>query len=487
MFGPFELLPLTRPDAVLPFDGFTIVFVIGLLYSLMPLTVWTILHGRHDRLSTALWCWGALASGLGFLMVGLRTVLPHVLAFELAAFVGYTGTAMRWASLRRERGSPTRAGRAATVVALAAVGYGVGDMVNDLLRMSFHLLALAAGSALIAVEGCQLAQGQRSRSARLLAWAYGALAAALLMRCVSLLMGMAVDPPFSLGPDSALLLGVGLVTALWGNVGYLGMALERARQEEVARRAELDAEIVQRARAEEQAQALQQLSEERQELLRVVAHEVRQPLHNAQAVLQGVESTLQREVAEGDAAGQRIARARTVLRQITASLDNVLAASTVLVGERPTLLHDADIDMLLDLVLGDLPPTAAPRVRIVRDSEIRTAALDMGLMRLALRNLLINALAYSLPGSQVTLRLADSDDPLAIVFEVGDVGPGIPQDLLPRLFERGARGRHDVPGQGLGLYIVRQAMRRQGGRVEVRSSGNGTVFTLHLPQGVEPA
>ena len=255
----------------------------------------------------------------------------------------------------------------------------------------------------------------------------------------------------------------------------------------MARRAELDAATAQRERAEQQARELKQLSDERQELLRVVAHEVRQPLHNAQAVLQGVETTLNTEVPEGDAAGQRVARARSVLRQITASLDNILAASTVLVGDRPTLLRDTDIDMLLELTLGDLPPPGRPRVRIVRDTEVRTAAMDVGLMRLALRNLLNNALAYSMPGSQVTLRVADSDDPLAIVFEVADVGPGIPQDLLPRLFERGVRGRHDLPGQGLGLYIVRQAMRRQGGRVEVRSGQTGAVFALYVPQGLEPA
>ena len=180
-------------------------------------------------------------------------------------------------------------------------------------------------------------------------------------------------------------------------------------------------------------------------------------------------------------------RARGVLRQITAGLDNILAASTLLVGQRPTPLRDTDLEMLLDLCLGDLPPAGRARVRVVRDADVRTASLDIGLMRLALRNLLNNALAYSVPGSVVTLRVADSDDPLAILFEVADAGPGIDPALLGKIFERGTRGRHDLPGQGLGLYIVRLAMRRQGGSVDVRSNPLGTVFTLSVPQGQEPA
>jgi signal transduction histidine kinase len=70
---------------------------------------------------------------------------------------------------------------------------------------------------------------------------------------------------------------------------------------------------------------------------------------------------------------------------------------------------------------------------------------------------------------------------------VEDVGPPIESALLPTLFDRGTRGRHDLPGQGLGLYIVQQAMRRQGGSVEVHSTPQGNRFTLLLPQGVEPA
>jgi signal transduction histidine kinase len=111
--------------------------------------------------------------------------------------------------------------------------------------------------------------------------------------------------------------------------------------------------------------------------------------------------------------------------------------------------------------------------------------MDPGLMRLALRNLLANALHHSPSDRAVTLRVSDSDDPLALVIEVIDHGMGIAPALLPRLFERGARGR-DRSGRashGLGLYIVQRALELQGGHAELAATGpGGTTMRLWLAQ-----
>ncbi len=470
----------------LPFDPYTTIFVVGLIYTLMPLTVWSVLRGRHDTRITALWCGGAALSGVAYMLFGLRANLPALLTFEFANALGYVGYGLRWTALRLERGRtvPWR-GVAAVVVAAFAL-YVVIGRSGEGVRIAYNLVAVAVGSLLIAHEARRLSIEADSRSARMVALTYAMLGVALLLRLLSLLEGVAGAAQGSLGLDVAFVLVTGLLAALWGNVGYLGFAMENLQRRESARIADLAAANARREEAERQAAELKQLSDERQELLRVIAHEVRQPLHNAQAVLQGVEDALQPEALQG-AARPRVLRARGVLRQITGGLDNILAASTLLVGQRPTPLRDTDIDILVELCLGDLPPDGRGRVRVARDTDVRTAALDVGLMRLALRNLLNNALAYSVPGSSVTLRVADSDDPLAVVFEVADAGPGIAPDLLGRLFERGVRGRHDLPGQGLGLYIVRMAMRLQGGTVDVRSGPEGTVFTLSVPQGQEPS
>ena len=76
-----------------------------------------------------------------------------------------------------------------------------------------------------------------------------------------------------------------------------------------------------------------------------------------------------------------------------------------------------------------------------------------------------------------------TSEPAALQFEVADTGPGIPSELLPRLFTRGARGGGAASAQGLGLYIVRRVMDMHGGSVAMqRTSPSGAVMRLTLPQ-----
>lgn len=471
-----------------PLDPYTTVFTVGFLYTIMPLTVWTVLRGRHDGISTALWCVGALLSGLSYILYAMRLTLPDWATLYAANAIGYVAYAMRWAAVRRERGVPVAVLPVAGLVVLATVLYAVSVGHGPRVRIGYASFVLAAASGALGWEAWRLARCSRSRSAMMVSVTYLLLAAAGLARLAAVL-GRPEEPDvFNFTAEVYAVIVAGVLTALWGNIGYLGVAMENAQRRESQRRVELAAATARSAEAERRAAEMKALSDERQELLRVISHEARQPLHNAQAVLQGVDDALHSGVAGSDAVAARIARARLVLRQITASLDNTLAASTLLVEEgRPTALRDADIDMLVELCLGDLPPAERGRVDVVRQTDVRTAAMDIGLMRLALRNLLDNALAYATPGSRVTLRVADSDEPLALLFEVADSGPGIAPALLPRVFERGTRGRLDLHGQGLGLYIVRRAMQRQGGTAEVRSAAGGTAFTLAVPQGLEPA
>ena len=251
-----------------------------------------------------------------------------------------------------------------------------------------------------------------------------------------------------------------------------------------ARQAELAQAQIQRAQAEHNTTELESLLAEREEMLRVLAHEVRQPLNNASAALQSAQIALARGTEL--AAAAPLQRARHVLAEVTAGLDNTLAVATLLAAGQARA-EDTDIDTLIAIVLSDVDPTLRERVRVERTTSTRTAAMDPGLLRLALRNLVSNALAYSAPDSRVVVRILDSDAPLALVFEVDSAGPAIAQDLVPRLFQRGVRGRThpDRPGGGLGLHIVRRVMELHGGTVAlVHNSANEVRFRLLIPQGL---
>jgi len=102
----------------------------------------------------------------------------------------------------------------------------------------------------------------------------------------------------------------------------------------------------------------------------------------------------------------------------------------------------------------------------------------------AVHNLLDNALKYSDPATSVNVRIRRLDD--AAELSVQDMGVGIPQGDLPRIFERFYRvdrSRTSTSGGiGLGLAIVRHVAINHGGAVTVQSmEGEGSTFTLRLP------
>jgi len=108
-------------------------------------------------------------------------------------------------------------------------------------------------------------------------------------------------------------------------------------------------------------------------------------------------------------------------------------------------------------------------------------------LRTAVANLLENAVKYSgaAPRVQVSLESPDMD---SIILRVRDEGVGIPKAELKRIFKRFYRVHNrfteQVPGTGLGLFLVRSIARRHGGDVVAESSGEGqgSTFTLRLPR-----
>jgi signal transduction histidine kinase len=260
----------------------------------------------------------------------------------------------------------------------------------------------------------------------------------------------------------------------------------------LARTAELAREQEQRAqtdlRVREQAALLEErgrLLAAREEMLATLAHEVRQPLNNASAALQSASQALGQGHDDRERAAERLQRAKAVLGQVTSALDNTLTDAVLLGGSSPLALQDVDVDMLISLAVADIDTGSRHRVVRERQADTRTATMNPGLMRLALRNLIANALAYGPADANVTVRVTDSDDPLALVIDVTDQGAGIPPDLMPRLFERGARGEHahNPRGHGLGLHIVRRVMEMHGGVVEVHpETPRGLTMRLVIPQ-----
>jgi two-component system sensor histidine kinase MtrB len=107
---------------------------------------------------------------------------------------------------------------------------------------------------------------------------------------------------------------------------------------------------------------------------------------------------------------------------------------------------------------------------------------DLARLHTITRNLLTNAARHGAEPVTVTI---DGSRPDQVVVRVADSGSGVPDDLLPLVFDRftrGDRARGATEGSGLGLAIAKENAVLHGGTLTVHNDG-GAVFTLTLPRG----
>ena len=461
--------------------------LIGFVDVVLPISVWFVLRGKHPRQSLLSWCAGAAAFGVGSVLAGLREMLPPLLAFHVAALLVHASFPLRAGALRLEMGRPAAWARLALTW---AVIHALAVAISMISVTALHVASVAIqwGATLwLAITAGMVWKLTRLPSARLIAAAH-----AIFLVAVSglIIQALLAGGAFRISGDSlgtVLAAAASLLTAMYGSLGFVGLAIERAHRSELSRAQALAREAAQRVAAEAQSRQLKDWLNEREEMLRLLAHEVRQPLNNAMAALHATHRALGAKDLDHAAASSRVRRAEGVLSQIAVTLDNTLAATALLASPDRIEPRDVDVDAVTALSIGDLPPEQRQRIQLHRVSQVRTAMMDSGLMRLALRNLLSNACLYTPPDAPVVLRVTDSDEPLGLVFAVIDHGAGIAPGLASRLFQRGVRGQRDAGGHGLGLYVVRRVMELHGGSVDLGANpGGGAVFRLTLPQTDEP-
>jgi two-component system OmpR family sensor kinase len=216
---------------------------------------------------------------------------------------------------------------------------------------------------------------------------------------------------------------------------------------------------------------------ERRRFIQRLDHELKNPLTAIQVQLDNLQ-----EIPNGDGptaaavAGVRAQADRLAL--LTRGLRRLADLET-----RPLEIERVEIGELLDEVVEVLQ---APE-RIGLDVQrlpwpIPPIEGDRELLLMVFRNLVDNALKYSLAPAPVQVRARHTSG--ALVVEVIDTGRGIDPAELPLVVEELYRGSNtrDVVGSGLGLAIAQRILERHGGRLELRSRlGQGTIATVQLP------
>ncbi len=284
----------------------------------------------------------------------------------------------------------------------------------------------------------------------------------------------------------------------------LRVAIEIALQ-----RHEIEANMQQALKASETArEAFEEKAQRQNQYISMAAHELRNPLT---AILISAELLELDRNTEDKSQVKRLNFLQSATKKMNQLIEDMLFMGRTESDEfkcHPFLINLVDFcqDLLEELQLGN----EEKHKLVLVSSKVTSATLDQQLLHGILANLIVNAIKYSPNGGKVTLELDDSQEDGGdkvsilnfssesllpneqltnvkyswIIFRVRDEGIGIPETELEHIFEMFYRCNNTgkIPGNGLGLTIVKKAVELQGGTIACESKvGIGTTFTFALP------
>ncbi len=279
-----------------------------------------------------------------------------------------------------------------------------------------------------------------------------------------------VEGALAVVPESGQALGVEQRELLEALASQAGIAFERARLSDQARAAAL------KARTEEL----------RSSLLATVSHDLRTPL----GTITGAATTLR-------AAGDRLppGEATELLDSIVDEAErlerlvgNLLDMTRLESGDLSVKREWVPVDEIIGAALTRTDAALAGRpVGVKIEDDISLIAVDPVLVQQVFVNLLENAAKYTPPGSPIDFEAYSAEG--AVVIDVLDRGPGLPEGSRQRVFEKFERGEQAsaVVGSGLGLAICRGITLAHGGTLVYEPrEGGGSIFRVTLPIVGEP-
>ncbi len=213
------------------------------------------------------------------------------------------------------------------------------------------------------------------------------------------------------------------------------------------------------------------------------SHELRSPLSRLRAELE-VALRRPRPVAEYE---ETLRSCLDEVERIQSMIEELLELARIDTNQDQELPEPISVtDLVEAAVLAVRPRALQQGVVVVADPipEVLVNAAPVA-AKVALANILDNAVKFSPPGGQVRVAVTAADD--EAVITVSDAGPGVAPEDTERLFQPFYRGKASrstgVPGVGLGLAIARVLVQRQGGHISLDAPNEkGATFSVHLPR-----
>jgi signal transduction histidine kinase len=218
-----------------------------------------------------------------------------------------------------------------------------------------------------------------------------------------------------------------------------------------------------------------------------VSHELRTPLA---VIRSAAHNLLSGVVSDKEGIEQYAAIVQEEARRLSDMVEEVLLYSETQSGRKKYKLEPVDINEVIDRAITNISPSidlARCEFTTQIDPDLPPVKADTAGLTQCLQNLLNNAVKYGKNGDKVYIEIVGQKDPGAneVRLSVVDQGPGIDPLDQRHLFEpfyRGERVESNIPGNGLGLHLVKRIMQAQGGRVTFSPAPDkGACFTLHIP------
>ncbi len=230
-------------------------------------------------------------------------------------------------------------------------------------------------------------------------------------------------------------------------------------------------------------EAAESLARAREEVVGVVAHDLRNPLNT----VLGAATLLEENGHDAEQTREVLGMIRRAVERMNRLIGDLLDVTRLEAGRLVLEQEPVAVRDLLDQTAESWQATAAEHELKL---EVGSAPESLGVFADRIRvlqvldNLVGNAVKFSNKGGRIAVRAGQSETaPAEIVFTVSDTGPGISPDVMKGLFERFWQAKPtDRRGIGLGLAICKGIVEAHGGRIWCESQvARGTRFTFTLP------
>jgi signal transduction histidine kinase len=173
------------------------------------------------------------------------------------------------------------------------------------------------------------------------------------------------------------------------------------------------------------------------------------------------------------------------IKRLLHTVSELLDMSRIESGMVRLHMEPHDMNAVVTSFISEINPIAdinGVEIKVEYTQDDCTVMVDWNKILQVLTNLTHNAIKYSPEGSEIEIRIKNSDG--YIITEIEDHGKGIPAEDMPRIFEKFYQSRYTRGhgGIGLGLAISRGIVDAHGGTVYAKSSeGKGSIFSFSLP------